>query len=108
MKILFVENHSVFAEQVTKSFLSAHQVTLVPSLSAARACLANAKYDLLLIDYDLDDGKGAELVKELRLGGLTTRIIGVSAREEGNEALSQAGADAICSKMSFDQIQALI
>jgi len=108
MKILFVENHSIFAEQVTKSFLSSHHVTVVPSLAAARSSLTSGNYDVLLIDYDLDDGKADTLVSELRSAGSKTRIIGVSAREDGNIALSHAGADAVCSKMSFDRIQSLI
>jgi DNA-binding response OmpR family regulator len=108
MKILFVENHSIFAQQVTMSFLSAHQVTVVPSLAMARSKLAGDKFDLLLVDYDLDDGKGEELVSELRKSGNKFRTIGVSAREEGNTALLRAGVDAICNKMNFDRIQELL
>jgi len=108
MKILFVENHSIFATQVTTHFLPAHQVTVVPSLSQARSSLESKQYDLLLVDYDLDDGKGEELVRELRNAGNTIRIIGVSAREEGNAALREAGVDAICSKMEFNRIQEFI
>jgi DNA-binding response OmpR family regulator len=108
MKILFVENHFVFAKQVTTHFLSAHQVTVVPSLSEARASLAANQFDLLLVDYDLDDGKGEQLVRELRKAGNIIRIIGVSAREEGNAALREAGVDAICNKMEFNRIQEFI
>jgi DNA-binding response OmpR family regulator len=108
MKILFVENHSVFAQQVTTCFLSDFQVTIVPSLSAARAKLQKGGYELVLVDYDLDDGKGAELVRELRESGKRMRIIGVSARDAGNDELLKAGADAICSKMKFDRIRELI
>lgn len=108
MNILFVENHSIFAEQVIRCFLSAHQVTVVSSLVAARGKLAEETYDVLLVDYDLDDGKGDQLVRELRLAGSTIRLIGVSAREEGNEALSEAGADAVCNKLNFDRIRSFI
>jgi len=108
LKILFIENHSVFAQQAKIYFLSEHQVTVVPSLATARSKLATDKFDLMLVDYDLDDGKGEELVRELREAGNKIRIIGVSAREEGNVALLQAGVDAICSKMEFDRIQKLI
>jgi len=108
MKILFVENHAIFADQVIRCFLSAHSVTVVPSLAAARAKLVGADYDVVLVDYDLDDGKGAQLVRELRAAGTKTRIIGVSAREDGNEALADAGADAICSKLNFERIQLFI
>jgi DNA-binding response OmpR family regulator len=108
MKILFVENHSVFAQQAIIHFLSTHQVTVVPSLSLARSSLAANQFDLLLTDYDLDDGKGEELVRELREAGNKIRIVGVSAREEGNAALLHAGVDAVCSKMEFNRIQELI
>ena len=70
--------------------------------------LSAEQFELLLVDYDLDDGKGEELVRELREAGSQTRIIGISAREEGNAALLQAGADVICGKMEFDRIQELI
>ena len=108
MKILFVENHSIFAQQAITHFLSAHQVTVVPSLSMARSSLTANRFDLLLVDYDLDDGKGEELVRELREAGNKIRIVGVSAREEGNAALLHAGVNAICSKMEFNRIQELI
>jgi DNA-binding response OmpR family regulator len=108
MKILFVDNHSVFAQQAIIHFLSAHQVTVVPSLSVARSSLAADKFGLLLVDYDLDDGKGEELVRELRGAGNKIRIVGVSAREEGNAALLHAGVEASCSKMEFNRIQELI
>ena len=74
----------------------------------ARSSLAANQYDILLVDYDLDDGKGEELVRELRKAENEIRIIGVSAREEGNVALLQAGVNAICSKMEFNRIQELI
>jgi DNA-binding response OmpR family regulator len=108
LRILFIENHSVFAQQAKIHFLSEHEVTVVPSLLGARAELASSRFDLLLVDYDLDDGKGEELVRELREAGNKIRIFGVSAREEGNAALRQAGVDAICGKMEFDRIQELI
>jgi DNA-binding response OmpR family regulator len=108
LKILFVENHSIFVRQVTNLFLSKHEVTVVPNLSEARSSLIFDHFDLLLVDYDLDDGKGATLVRELRDAGNKIRIIGVSAREEGNAALLQAGADVICSKMEFNRIEELI
>jgi DNA-binding response OmpR family regulator len=105
MKILFVENHSIFAKQVIDCFLSEHEVLIVPSLAEARIKLSQNHYEIVLVDYDLDDGKGAELVRELRAKGSKLRIIGVSAREDGNKALLEAGVDVICSKMNFDRIK---
>jgi DNA-binding response OmpR family regulator len=76
VNILFVENHARFARIVTQQFLSAHAVTRVTSLAAAREILNSAIFDVVLLDYDLDDGKGDVL----------------------------AGADAVCGKLQFSGI----
>ena len=108
MRILYVENHALFAANVISQFLSQHSVTVAPSLSAARQALETGSFDLLLVDYDLDDGKGDELVRELNTTGKAVAVIGVSSHEEGNTALLRAGAAAVCSKMQFDRIQSVI
>jgi DNA-binding response OmpR family regulator len=108
MNILYVENHAVFADNVIKQFLPRHLVTVVPSLSAARQAIPRGTFDFLLVDYDLDDGKGDELVRELRASGSQIVIIGVSSHDEGNEALVRAGATAVCAKTEFDHIQNVI
>jgi CheY-like chemotaxis protein len=108
MRILYVENHAIFAAQVCQQFLAAHTVMVVSSLATARKALASENYDLLLVDYDLDDGKGDELVKACRLSHPGLKIIAVSAHDAGNAALLAAGASAICGKMEFDKIQSVI
>jgi DNA-binding response OmpR family regulator len=104
MKILYVENHAVFAAQVCQQFLSAHTVRVVPTLAAARDALGGDNYDLLIVDYDLDDGKGDELVRACRVLHPKLKIIAGSAQEAGNAALVKAGASAVCGKMEFDKI----
>ena len=108
MKILYVENHAVFAATVIRHFLSSHSVTIAPSLSTAREALDAGCFDLLLVDYDLGDGKGDELVTELNTAGRSIPVIGVSSHEAGNTALLRAGAVAVCGKMQFDRIQTTI
>ena len=108
VNILFVENHAVFAANVVREFLSRHTVTVVPSIAAARQARVAASFDVVLIDYDLDDGKGDEFVRELRAAGDRVVIVGVSSHDEGNAALRCAGASAICSKMHFDQIESVL
>jgi DNA-binding response OmpR family regulator len=104
VRILFVENHAVFAEQVCQKFLSKYLVTVVPSLAAARHQLRDSQFDLVLTDFDLDDGKGDQLVKEIKVRFPKLKVIAISARDEGNEALRTAGADAVCGKTEFDRI----
>ena len=108
MNILYVEHHAVFAANVVRRFLSQHSVTVAPSLSAARLALEAGSFDLLLVDYDLDDGKGEEFVRECRTAHPRLPIVAVSSHAEGNAALVRAGASAVCSKMEFDRIQQVI
>ena len=106
VKILFLENHAVFARLVIRRFLSDHKITVVPSLAEARGILAAADFDfeLVLSDYDLDDGKGAEFVRECRALYPSLPIIAVSSHDEGNATLLRAGASAVCGKMEFERI----
>jgi DNA-binding response OmpR family regulator len=108
MKILLVENHATFARMVRKHFLAAYSVEVVPTLAAARRSLENSSFDLLLVDFDLDDGKGDELMREVKARFPKLKAIAVSSHDAGNRALTTAGADAVCGKMHFDQIQSVI
>jgi DNA-binding NarL/FixJ family response regulator len=107
MELLWVENHPHFV-QATRRFLAGYSVTVVPSLAGARDALAKTRFDVVLVDFDLDDGKGAELVREL--AGHTGRptIVATSSHADGNEALLQAGADAVCGKLQFAGIPGLL
>ena len=108
MKILYVENHAIFAEQVCRQFLSTHEVKVVSTLSAAQQSLADEKFDLLIVDYDLDDGKGDELVRACKILHPVLKIIAASSHDAGNTALIKAGASAVCGKMEFNRIPAVI
>lgn len=108
MKILFVENHPVFARLTAKRLLSSHLVRIVPSVSLALKSLETEHFDVILIDYDLDDGKGTDLI--LKLPDMVNRpkIIAVSSHAEGNAALIEAGANAVCCKQDFQKIESVI
>ncbi|MBN9520959.1 response regulator [bacterium] len=108
MRILWVENHAVFVRVAGKQFLSAHDLTVVPSVAAAKAALLAAAFDVVLTDYDLDDGKGTEVVALVRHLDPRPRVAAVSAHEDGNAALLAAGADAACPKTRFAGIEAAL
>lgn len=102
MRILIVDDHPHFTPIVVEQFLADHEVTVAASLAEARETMMRGSvFDVVLVDYDLPDGKGAELVRELRKAGYPGRLVGISARELGNEELLAAGADAICPKGRF-------
>ena len=109
MKILYVENYAIYAATVVRTFLRDHRVTVVPSLAAARSALAGGDFDVVIVDYDLDDGKGDVLVAELvKRQQSRPRIVASSSNADGNAALSRAGADAVCSKLRFAQINEIL
>jgi DNA-binding NarL/FixJ family response regulator len=108
MRLLWVENHAVFVRVAGKQFLSAHAVTVAGSLAEARDYLAKQTFDVVLLDYDLDDGKGTSLFASLAELPNRPLVIAASAHQDGNEALLQAGADTVCPKGQFDEIDAVI
>lgn len=108
LKILFVENHARFAGITARTFLSAHDVTIVSDMESARQELATGSFNVVLVDYDLDDGQGADLVLEIAPLANRPAIIATSAHAPGNQALLEAGADAICSKMEFKKIETVM
>jgi DNA-binding response OmpR family regulator len=103
LRILLVENHREFTSVVVPSFLAEHDVTVVPSCSAARAVFRPGAFDAVLVDYDLDDGKGDTLVQWISSQG-GPPVIAISSHDAGNEALMRAGAIATCPKLRFDRI----
>jgi DNA-binding response OmpR family regulator len=111
MRILFVDNHPEFTSLVTSSLLAAHEVVIVATVAAARAAVAAAavsRFDIALVDYDLDDGKGVEFLRWLHSSRSQLPAVAVSARTEGNEALVAAGACGVCSKLDFARIQLVV
>jgi DNA-binding NarL/FixJ family response regulator len=103
LKILFVENHQLFAKTVIEQFLAAHEVVVVSTVRAANA-IDSSTFDAVLVDYDLPDGKGTEVVVALRARYFAGKIIAVSSKDDGNAELRRAGADVVCSKRDFAQI----
>jgi len=108
LDILFVENNAYFFNAVKKEFLSDHDIINVPSIKKAVAVLHEKKFDIVLVDYDLDDGKGAVLVKEIRVGNPYLPIVAVSSHEKGNIELISSGANAQCAKLDFKEINTVI
>jgi CheY-like chemotaxis protein len=108
MRLLWVENHAVFVRVAGQQFLAAHAVTVVPSLTAARTLLAEQTFDAVLLDHDLDDGKGTELLAFLAQVAPRPPVVAASAHADGNDALLRAGADAVCPKAHFATIEAVL
>jgi DNA-binding response OmpR family regulator len=108
MKILYVDDHVRFRTGTIRELLAAHKVTAAATLAEARALLAAGGFDVVLLDYDLPDGKGEELLAEIAGSVRVAPVIGFSSREENNARLLAAGAWAATGKMQFRQLGDLL
>jgi DNA-binding NarL/FixJ family response regulator len=103
-----VENHQTFAEIVATRFLAEHEVVILSKVSESLSLLRQSTFDAILVDYDLDDGKGSQLVECLRASGFAGVVVGVSSHDDGNQALLRAGANVICPKAEFQNISSVL
>ncbi len=78
--ILHVEDDRDFCEVVAAYLEDKAQVTATPSLRGARSRLARGTFDLAILDADLAQGNGLDLIDELH--ALGTPVIVLSARED--------------------------
>jgi len=106
--ILWVENNARFLMAVRNLFLQGHSSTVVGNLADARKLLAERAFDVILLDYDLDDGKGDALLADIDKLVPPPVVIAISSHDRGNDAIMAAGADTICSKTKFANIDAVV
>jgi len=74
----------------------------------AKALLAAEEFDAVLLDYDLQDGKGIELFPTLDVLGIRPIVIATSSHARGNHKLREAGAAFVCAKKEFANIEAAL
>lgn len=83
MRVLLVEDSTALAEAISAHVSGAdHAVDWAGDLATARDFLAVAQYDLMLLDLGLPDGRGADLLRELRRAGAVLPILILSAQDQ--------------------------
>ena len=108
MNILYVENNRSFADVVSKCFLKNHKVIVAETIRKAKAIYPQYDFPIILVDYDLDDGKGTEFLEYINQQPHNRFIIAVSSHKNGNHKLKAAGANCICAKSKFSHIENII
>ena len=99
--VIIVEDHSAFAQalELVLEKVDGTEVTLARTLEEGRRLIQNGgPFDLVVLDLTLPDGEGTELVAELRQRHPGTPVAVLSARDDVEEAASEAGADAAIPK----------
>jgi two-component system response regulator DevR len=96
LSVLLVEDDAMVSGWVRVAFETSEIRLAGVAVSAAEAlALAGRRhFDVLLVDYRLPDGRGTELVRDLRLKGVSAPALLMTANEESgfNEAAREAGA----------------
>ena len=112
MKLLIIEDNARLAAVMTKLLTdNGMTVDAVATVEEARAALALASYDLILLDLALPDGYGGDLLRTLRTAGEATPVLVATARGDVTDRvqLLNAGADDYLVKpFSLDELLARI
>ena len=98
MKILIVDDHSIFRAGVTALFEHAGRGVVVEQaegVADALARLATQDFDLLLLDVNLPEGDGVAAIEKLRRVKEGVKIVMLSASEELNDVRRALAAGAL-------------
>ena len=83
MRVLVIEDNHVLGEAVREHVASSgYGVDWMERFDAAREALATVPYDLVLLDLNLPDGRGLDLLRELRRGGSAVPVIILTAMDQ--------------------------
>lgn len=96
MRFLVVEDETDLALAVVAHLHAAgHAVDHAPTLDEAQAAVRVTPYDLVLLDLQLPDGDGLDLLRGLRSRGNPTPVLVVTARDRITQRIAglDAGAD---------------
>lgn len=96
MRILLAENDRLLSEALGRRLGEAgHAVDVFAKVADAEAAWRVTPYDLSIVDVMLDDGDGRDLVRSVRVAGLRTPTLMLTARDEIGDRVAglDAGAD---------------
>jgi len=107
-RVLFVEDNAGFRQRILRKYLYECEVVELSDGKSFIDQLQDGDYQLVLMDYELPDATGEELVRKARETGYSGGIIGVSSSEYLNRKLLQAGADVTVEKRKSYQLPMVI
>lgn len=96
MRLLLVEDTEDVASAIMSAFArNGHAVDHAETVEAAEDALAVQEYDALVLDINLPDGSGVDLLKRLRSQGMSTPTLMLTARLDVEDRITalDIGAD---------------
>jgi len=110
VRVLLVEDELRLAENIARGLRqSAHAVDIAERLSTAREKLAAERYDVLVLDVNLPDGSGFDLLTELRERNDPLPILVLTARdaiEDRVSGLDRGADDYLVKPFAFEELLA--
>jgi len=83
LRVLLIEDDHVLGAAIRDHVLSSgHAVDWMLRLDDARLALKSVPYELVLLDLNLPDGRGLDLLRELRASGSTVPVIITTAQDQ--------------------------
>lgn len=83
MRVLLIEDDHVLGAAIRDHVLSSgHAVDWMQRIDDARLALAGVPYELVLLDLNLPDGRGLDLLKDLRSAGNAVPVIITTAQDQ--------------------------
>ncbi|MGE0023342.1 MAG: response regulator transcription factor [Hyphomicrobium sp.] len=111
MRILLIEDEPLLGEAVATHLKRFHAVDWLQTLDAASDALRAIGYDLLLLDLNLPDGHGMDLLREVRSAGRPLPVIIITARDQVRdriEGLNAGADDYVLKPFDLDELTARI
>jgi two-component system alkaline phosphatase synthesis response regulator PhoP len=110
--VLLVEDEADLAFLIGRNLeQQGYAVTTCPTVAAARAALDRGAPDLLLLDVNLPDGTGFELLRGLRAAQVFTPALFLTARTDEADRLmgfAVGGDDYVCKPFSMAELAARV
>ena len=112
MKLLIVEDEKAFCDRIAKSLRKAgYEVDMCHDGSSAAEYMISGDYDLILLDLNLPDIDGMELLRHMRSCDNETGVLIISARSQiadKVEGLDSGASDYLVKPFHLDEMKARI
>jgi len=112
VRILLIEDDYVLGEAIRDHVRAdGHGVDWMQRLDDARAALDTVEYGLILLDLSLPDGRGLDLLKQLRRAGNPVPVIVTTAQDQVAiriEGLNAGADDYLVKPFDLDELSARV
>jgi CheY-like chemotaxis protein len=108
MKILYCEDSEEFRKMTIENYLTDHQVTVVSDGREGIEVFDAMSFDLVLLDYEMREVHGPEVVRHIRKRDRKIPVVAVSMSDLLNEKLLALGATLAVPKRHIEDLFTLL